>query len=94
MAKVICPNGTYSGLSATVVFEGGVGETEDAHLLGWFREKGYAVEDDGAEPDKFAGMDVDALRAYAEEKGIPLGNASSVNGVLKKIMEAEQGGTA
>lgn len=90
MAKVICPNGTYSGLSATVVFVNGVGETEDTHLLEWFRDKGYAVEDDAEEPDKFAGMDAEALRAYAEEKGIPLGNASSANGILKKIMEAEK----
>lgn len=42
------------------------------------------------EPSKFDGMDVDQLKAYAEEHGIDIGNSSSVNGILKKITEAEK----
>ncbi|WP_036709362.1 hypothetical protein [Paenibacillus pinihumi] len=44
MAKVIAPNSQYTGLSASVMFVKGVGETDDEYLLGWFEEKGYTVE--------------------------------------------------
>ncbi|GIP14391.1 hypothetical protein J40TS1_00330 [Paenibacillus montaniterrae] len=44
MAKVIAPNSQYTGLSASVMFVNGVGETNDAHLLQWFEEKGYTIE--------------------------------------------------
>lgn len=52
MAKVIAPNNQYSGLSAGVAFVNGVGETDNAHLLEWFEEKGYTVEWPVAEPEK------------------------------------------
>lgn len=35
-------------------------------------------------------MSEDELRAYAEEKGIKLGNASSKNGMIKKIKKASE----
>lgn len=44
MAKVIAPNEQYTGLSASVMFVKGVGETDDEHLLQWFEGKGYTVE--------------------------------------------------
>ena len=44
MAKVIAPNQHYSGLSATVMFVNGVGETDNENLLQWFEDKGYTVE--------------------------------------------------
>ncbi|EPY06634.1 hypothetical protein PAALTS15_13557 [Paenibacillus alvei TS-15] len=44
MAKVIAPNQQYNGLSATIMFVNGVGETDDPHLLEWFSSKGYQVE--------------------------------------------------
>lgn len=43
MAKVIAPNSQYTGLSATVAFVNGVGETDNENLLQWFEEKGYTV---------------------------------------------------
>lgn len=46
--KVYSPNKSYTGVTASVPFCGGVGETEDPYLLDWFREHGYAVE----EPEK------------------------------------------
>lgn len=46
--KVYSPNKSYTGVTASVPFCGGVGETEDPYLLNWFREHGYAVE----EPEK------------------------------------------
>ena len=50
MAKIIAPNKEYAGVSAGVPFEGGVGHTDDAYLISWFRTHGYEVED--ADPEK------------------------------------------
>lgn len=41
-------------------------------------------------PSKFDGMDVDQLKAYAEENRIDIGNSSSVKGITKKIEDAEK----
>lgn len=46
--EVYSPNKSYTGVTASVPFCGGVGETEDPYLLDWFREHGYIVE----EPEK------------------------------------------
>lgn len=43
MAKIYAPNRQYTGLSASVMFVNGVGETSDPHLIKWFRERGYKV---------------------------------------------------
>lgn len=52
--KVRTPNKSYTGVSAGVEFCNGVGETDDMHLLDWFRQHGYDV--DGSEaPVKKAG---------------------------------------
>ncbi|MEK4276482.1 hypothetical protein [Paenibacillus sp. FSL R7-0026] len=44
MAKVLAPNEHYTGLSASIMFINGVGETDDEHLLQWFEGKGYTVD--------------------------------------------------
>ena len=44
MAKIKAPNKEYTGISASVVFTNGVGETENPHLIEWFKEHGYEVE--------------------------------------------------
>ena len=50
MAQIIAPNKDYTGVSASVTFVKGVGETSDAYLIEWFKEHGYAViEDEAAE---------------------------------------------
>lgn len=46
MAKVICPNKDYEGVSAGVKFSKGIGECTDPYLIGWFKEKGYEVEEE------------------------------------------------
>lgn len=43
--KVYSPNKDYTGVSASVPFCGGVGETDDPYLLDWFRKHGYTVEE-------------------------------------------------
>lgn len=45
MAKIYAPNPRYSGISASVNFVNGVGETDDPRLIKWFKSKGYKVED-------------------------------------------------
>lgn len=50
MARIIAPNKQYTGISATVHFVNGIGETSDPALIEWFKEKGYEVE--GDEPEK------------------------------------------
>lgn len=94
MAKVFSPNKDYTGVSATVEFTRGVGECADPYLLSWFKSKGYTVEE-VEKPDNSGDLDlenmtVDELKAYAEEKGIDLGKATSQKGILEKILEAEQ----
>ena len=50
MAQIIAPNKDYNGESASVIFVKGVGETSDAYLIEWFKERGYTViEDEAAE---------------------------------------------
>lgn len=59
MAKIIAPNQQYTGVSASVSFAGGVGYTDNAHLVEWFRSHGYTVEEE--KPQK-------------PQKGKPAGN--------------------
>lgn len=47
MAKIICPNKEYTGISASVSFCNGKGETEDPRLIKWFKDRGYTVIDNG-----------------------------------------------
>lgn len=44
MAVIYAPNQEYTGISAGVPFTNGVGETDDPHLLEWFKTHGYGVE--------------------------------------------------
>ena len=62
MAKIYAPNKQYTGVSASVTFVNGVGETSDPHLIQWFREHGYTVEEEEKEekPKRPKGGDRDA----------------------------------
>lgn len=59
--KIYSPNKDYTGISASVPFCGGIGETDDPHLIQWFKDHGYEVEDskveepESAEPEKKTG---------------------------------------
>ena len=95
MAKIYAPNKQYNGISASVAFANGVGETDNPTLLEWFKSHGYTVEEEETkeptkEPTKFDGMDAEQLKAYATEHNINIGNSTSVNGILKKITDAEK----
>lgn len=116
--KIYSPNKKYCGVSASVTFVNGVGETDNPHLIKWFEAHGYKVEgtqmndsdneltgevngeshadevsndtlSDNQEQDEggqdFSEMDADMLKAYAEENDIDIGNATTKEGILKKI---------
>lgn len=46
MAKILSKNKEYDGVSASVSFKDGVGETDNKYLIEWFAEHGYTVEED------------------------------------------------
>lgn len=92
MAKIIAPNKSYTGMSASVAFCNGVGETEDKHLIEWFKEHNYQIIEDAKKSDQqeksLDEMTVEELVAYAEEKGIDIGKATSQSGIIEKIKDA------
>ena len=63
MAKIYAPNKEYTGVSATVAFAKGVGETDDEHLIEWFREHGYEVEEENKEKEQRADEEIEHLQA-------------------------------
>lgn len=89
MAKILSPNKSYTGVSASVAFAKGVGETEDTHLIEWFKNHGYTVEEmsvEKTEPEKpVDDMTVDELKAYAEGKGIDLTGFTKKDDILNKV---------
>lgn len=46
MAVIHAPNESYTGTSASVAFCNGKGSTNNPHLIQWFREHGYQVEEE------------------------------------------------
>ena len=46
MAKIYAPNKEYNGISAGIYFTNGEAETDNPHLIEWFKEKGYEVNGD------------------------------------------------
>ena len=46
MAKINAPNKAYNGISASVRFINGQGETDNPKLLKWFKSRGYKVEEE------------------------------------------------
>jgi hypothetical protein len=47
MAKVIvCPNKNHSGESCGIIFNNGMGLSDNEHRINEFRQKGYTIEDE------------------------------------------------
>lgn len=89
MAKILAPNKEYTGVSASVSFCNGIGETENSNLIEWFKEHGYEVIEDVQKPDKsFEDMSAEELMDYAKEHEIDIGKATSQSGIIEKIKEA------
>lgn len=43
--KIYAPVKSTNGIRASVLFINGVGETDDPHLIQWFKTNGYKVEE-------------------------------------------------
>ncbi|WP_077735637.1 hypothetical protein [Bacillus sonorensis] len=54
MAKIKSPNPKFNGVSASLQFVNGEAETNDKWLIGWFKRKGYEVEEKKKETNKKA----------------------------------------
>lgn len=50
--KIYAPNEDYSGSSAGVTFVNGVGETDNSHLIEWFRDHGYKVDEESIDSEE------------------------------------------
>lgn len=102
MAKIFSPVKNYNGMSAGISFRDGEGKTDSLYLIEWFKKHGYKVVDeeketkseeksrsDAANFSELQDMSLDELKAYAEAHEINIGNATTKEGILKKIKEAE-----
>ena len=63
--KIKSPNKDYTGVSASVPFCNGVGETEDPYLIQWFKDHGYEVDET---PEKASKEAVEKEEKPAKEK--------------------------
>lgn len=50
--KIYSKNKNYTGVSASVSFCNGRGETDDPYLIEWFRSHGYRVEEEPVMEEK------------------------------------------
>ena len=65
--KIYSPNKEYTGVSASVPFCNGVGETNDPHLIQWFKDHGYKVEAEAAPIEETLAAEIPTKETPAEE---------------------------
>jgi len=69
MAKIYCNNNQYNGISASINFVNGVGDSNVPHLLSWFSENGYTIVEDSREPGDYDEMNYKDLVELAKQRG-------------------------
>lgn len=98
MKIIKTPNPEFTGSRAGVKFVNGVGETDDSAALVSFRRHGYSIEDpetedeqegeQGGDANPLADLKLDELKAYADEHGIDLGDATKKDDIKAAIEAA------
>ena len=61
-----------------------------SRTIGLISEEIVKEKVEAKEPSKFDGFSVEQLKEYATEKGIEVGNSTSLSGITKKINDAEK----
>jgi len=69
MAKIYCNNKGFNGISASVNFVDGVGDSNIPHLISWFKENGYTIIEEKIEPSVYDSMSYKELTELAKERG-------------------------
>ena len=69
MAKIYCNNKEFCGISASVNFVNGVGDSNIPHLISWFQENGYTIIQEKREPSIYDSMNYKELTELAKERG-------------------------
>ena len=90
MAKILAPNKSYTGVSASIAFCNGIGTTDNPELIDWFKKHNYQVVEEEKKEKTFDEMSVEELVAYANEHNIDIGKATSQSGIIEKIKAAEE----
>ena len=68
MAKIYC-NKSFNGISASVNFVNGVGESNLPYLISWFQENGYTIIEEKREPSIYDSMNYKEMTELAKERG-------------------------
>ena len=80
----------FCGIGAAGVhFAYGKAEVREGWVLDWYREHGYKVTEKEPVVKTIDDMTVQELKAYAEENGIDLGDASKKEDILA-VIKAQQ----
>lgn len=90
MAKILSPNKSYTGVSASVAFCNGIGTTDNPELIDWFKKHKYQVVEEEKKDKTLDEMSVEELVSYANEHSIDIGKATSQAGIIEKIKAAEE----
>lgn len=83
MAKIYSPNRSYTGVSASVAFCNGVGETENKHLIKWFKSHGYKVEESSTEDEKAKSKEPKSTKGSSKKPEIKQEESSTEDGKEK-----------
>ncbi|HEY5585471.1 MAG TPA: hypothetical protein VIK78_13420 [Ruminiclostridium sp.] len=69
MAKIYCNNKEFNGISASVNFVDGVGDSNIPHLISWFQENGYTIIEEKRETSVYDSKSYKELTELAKERG-------------------------
>lgn len=88
MAKIYSKNKEFTGISASINFVDGVGESNVPHLITWFAENGYTIVEDKTEPIDYPNISYNELKNIAKKKGFN-GIGVKKEELIKTLLEME-----